>query len=290
MTKHNGLAIALIGLVLGLIPAGNIAQAQEEDQNAGVSLTDSTPDPAGPNPTAASTATPQPLADSSGVSGPNAVESFLFDSLFMAGRTQDQFEPLTPKERLKVYAKDLFSPFHLMMAGASAGITQAQNVPTQWGQGARGYGRRYANYYAYALTSSALQMAGEDLLHEDNLYYGYGEHGIWKRVRYAVKSSVLARSADGTRHLSISQIGSTAGAAFISRLWQPPNNDSAGDGAVSFAISLATNAGVNVALEFLPDITRRIFHRGEQQSSGGIPSDAQQQLSAVHPKENHPVQ
>jgi hypothetical protein len=181
----------------------------------------------------------------------------------MAGKTQDQFTPLTRKERLKVYAKDLLSPFHFLMAGASAGITQLQNVPPEWGQGAEGYGRRFANYYAYATTSSMLQMAGEDIMHEDNLYYGSGEHGVWRRVKYAVKSSVLARSDDGTQHLSVSQIGSTAGAAFISRLWQPRSNNSAGDGAVSFGISMATNAGVNVIREFLPDITRHVFRRSE---------------------------
>jgi hypothetical protein len=82
-------------------------------------------------------------------------------------------------------------------------------------------------------------------------------------VKYAVKSSVLARSDDGTQHLSVSQIGSTAGAAFISRLWQPRSNNSAGDGAVSFGISMATNAGVNVIREFLPDITRHVFRRSE---------------------------
>jgi hypothetical protein len=108
-------------------------------------------------------------------------------------------------------------------------------------------------------------MSGEDLLHEDNLYYGSGEHGVWKRVRYAVKSSVLARGRDGTQHFSISQIGSTAGASFISRIWQPPSGNSASDGAKNFGIALSTNAGVDVVREFLPDITRPIFHRSKQQ-------------------------
>jgi hypothetical protein len=195
-------------------------------------------------------------------SAPSHTESSLFYSLFMAGKTQDQFKPLTAKERLGVYAKDLLSPFHILMAGASAGIAQAQNVPPEWGLGAEGYGRRYANYYAYDTVSSMLQMGGEDLLHEDNLYYGSGYQGIWRRVSYAVKSSVLARGNDGTQHFSVSQISSTAAAAFLSRLWQPPSSNSATDGAKSFGISLATNAGVNVIREFLPDITRRIFRRG----------------------------
>jgi hypothetical protein len=254
MTKHLGIVVAnaLMGLVLGLIPCGHVAQAQAASDSSSKS---SDPD---------TTASPAAPAQSSGGFLPSSAESSLFYSLFMAGKTQDQFKPLTAKERVDVYAKDLLSPFHIMMAGAAAGITQAQNVPPEWGQGTVGYARRFANYYAYALTSDLLQMGGEDLLHEDNLYYGSGEHGIWKRIKYAVKSSVLARSSDGTQHLSASQIGSTAGAAFLSRLWQPKSNNTAGDGAESFGISMATNAGVNVLREFLPDVTRHIFRRSAQ--------------------------
>jgi hypothetical protein len=103
-------------------------------------------------------------------------------------------------------------------------------------------------------------MTGEDLLHEDNLCYGSGEHGLWKRLKYAVASSVLARSNDGTQHFSVSQVGSTAAASFISRIWQPASSDSASDGAKNFGINLASNAGVNVVREFLPGVTNRIFH------------------------------
>ena len=198
--------------------------------------------------------------DNSSNSSPGRVESAMFSSFFMAGKTQDQFKPLTPKERLSVYAKSFFTPFRLVMAAVPAGTSQLEDVPKEWGLGAEGFGRRYANYYGYSAVRSILQMSGEDLLHEDNLYYGSGEQGFVTRVKYAVKSSVLARGSDGSQHFSVSQVGSTAAAAFISRLWQPRSTGSAGDGAISFGISMATNAGVNVVREFLPDITRHIFH------------------------------
>jgi hypothetical protein len=200
---------------------------------------------------------------SSSEAEPGAIESSIYSSLFMAGKTQDQFHPFTAKERLKIYTKDLISPFHFILAGAQAGITQWQDSPSQWGQGAAGYGRRYANYYAYQTTSQYMQMSLEDILHEDNYYYGSGYHGFWRRTKYAVKSSWLARGADGTQHFSISQIASTAGAAFVSRLWQPGPRDIAVDGTKSFGLALASNAGVNVLREFLPDAYRHVFRRGE---------------------------
>jgi len=195
---------------------------------------------------------------------PNQVEASLFSSLFMSGKTKDQFKPLTAKERLKIYEKDLISPFHFILAGVSAGITQLQDAPKAWGLGAQGYGIRFANYYGSATIASVLQMTGEDILHEDNLYYGSGEHGVWKRMKYAVASSVLARSNDGTQHFSVSQVGSTAAASFISRIWQPRSSGSAEDGAKNFGLNMASNAGINVVREFLPGITNKIFHHDRQ--------------------------
>jgi hypothetical protein len=230
------------------------------------------PAPVGPAPVDPAPVDPAPVdpapvgpatTPSSSAVQPGTVESSLYDSLLMAGKTQDQFHPFTPKERLNVYVKDFISPFHFFFAGAQAGITQWQDTPHEWGQGASGYGLRYGNYYGYETISDVLQMFGEDILHEDNYYYGSGYHGFWKRTKYALKSSVLARGADGTQHFSFSQLGSTAGAAFISRIWQPRSTGSAGDGAVSFGIAMGTNAGINVAREFMPDVVRHIFRRGQ---------------------------
>ena len=193
---YRGIAYLLLGATISATLAfaddqPDRAQGEGQDTTVRSTNTPSNSDDSNATRGSGSAATQQP----SNEAPPTAVESSLFSSLFMSGKTQDQFEPLTPKERLVVYAKDLFGPFHLLLAGVSAGITQLQDSPKEWGEGAQGYGIRYANYYGIAIISSILQMGGEDLLHEDNLYYGSGEHGLWKRMKYAVKSSVLARSS-----------------------------------------------------------------------------------------------
>src|SRR5262249_27259066 len=96
------------------------------------------------------------------------------------------------------------------------------------------------------------------VLHEDNRYFNSGKKGLWQRTGYAVASGILARHDDGSRHVSISQLGGVAAGAFLSRYWQPPSQDSAGDGAVSFGISMASNMGFGVVKEFLPDLGRAI--------------------------------
>jgi hypothetical protein len=49
-----------------------------------------------------------------------------------------------------------------------------------------------------------------------------------------------------------------AAGAFLSRFWQPPSQRSAGDGAVSFGITMGSNMGFSLLKEFLPDLGRVI--------------------------------
>ena len=179
----------------------------------------------------------------------NRIESHWFTS-----QTQDQFRPLARQERTKVFVKDFINPYFYVVAGAAAGINQWFDFPEGWPQGAGGYGRRVGDYLARRSIQQTLVWGGEIALHEDNRYFRSGRSGVWARLKYAAASSVLARHDSGKRSISLSQLGGTAGAAFLSRAWQPPGNRSAGDGAASFGFALAGSAGWNVFLEFLPDL------------------------------------
>ena len=91
-----------------------------------------------------------------------------------------------------------------------------------------------------------------------NRYFNSGKKGLWSRTQYALASGVLARHDDGKLHVSISQLGGVAAGAFLSRLWLPASQQSAGAGAVSFGITMASNMGFGVVKEFLPDLGRAI--------------------------------
>jgi hypothetical protein len=129
----------------------------------------------------------------------NKATASLFYFLVMSGKTQGQFQPLTQSQRAAAYAKGLFSPFLFVTAGASAGIAQGNDVPHSWGQGATGYGLRFANYFAKQSITRTMRWGGEAALHEDNRYFQSGKQGIWGRTMYAVTSSVLARRDDGSQ-------------------------------------------------------------------------------------------
>jgi hypothetical protein len=164
------------------------------------------------------------------------------------------FRPLTQKERSQLYGKSLVNPIWYLKGAFSAGQNQWKDTPPEWAQGASGYGRRYADIMGQYAIQKTTTFGLESLLHEDNRYFGSGRKGFWPRTSYALKSSILARHDNGKRYPSVSLVAGYASGAFLSRPWQPPSNDTAGDGAVSFGISMGWNVGFSMVKEFLPDM------------------------------------
>src|SRR5215471_6217 len=189
----------------------------------------------------------------------------LLNYLNMAGtETAADFRPLTQQERTRLYLKTMANPLGYIKAGFSAGIDQWKDKPEEWEQGASGYGKRFANIVGQYSIQRTVTFGLSSLLHEDNRYFNSGKKTFWSRTGYALASGVLARQDDGSRHPSVSQLGGVAAGAFLSRLWQPPSHSSAGDGAVSFGISMASNAGFGLVKEFLPDLGRRLANKQKQ--------------------------
>jgi hypothetical protein len=183
----------------------------------------------------------------------------LLNYLNMAGTTKaSEFQPLTQRERRNIYVKTMVNPLGYIKAGFSAGIDQWKDKPPEWEQGMSSYGKRFANIMGQYSIQRTVTFGLSSVLHEDNRYFNSGRKGFWGRTGYAVSSGILARHDDGTRHISISQLGGVAAGAFASRAWLPTSQRTAGDAAVSFGITMASNMAFGVVKELLPDLGRAI--------------------------------
>jgi hypothetical protein len=162
---------------------------------------------------------------------------------------------MTQGQRLRNYLWTTFNPVSFAAAGASAGIGQWRNRPEEWGQGAAGFGRRYASAFGEHVTLTTITYGVSAVLHEDNRYFRSEDTGFRSRLFYAVSSTFMARRDDGTRRISISRIAGFVGAAFISRSWQPSSTNSFGNGVGNLGSSVGVAVGFNVAREFLPGLS-----------------------------------
>ena len=172
-----------------------------------------------------------------------------------------EFTPMTRSERFRNYLTATFGPNSLATSVTRAGLDQLRDSPREWGQGSGAFADRLGNAYAKHIIRRTLEFGGTSVLHQDDRYFRSGETGIWRRTKYAVASTFLARRDDGRRTFACARIGSAAGVAFISRAWQPPSTTDSNHAASNFGFIVATDLGTNVFREFWPDLKRRLHRK-----------------------------
>jgi hypothetical protein len=184
------------------------------------------------------------------------------DYLNMAeGGATATFQPLTQRERNRLFGESLINPVWYLRGATSAAQNQWTDTPKEWEQGASGYGKRYGDIMGQYAIRKTVTFGFESLLHEDNRYFPSGKKGFWPRTAYALSSGLLARHDNGKRYPSASLLVGVASGAYLSRFWQPPGSRTVGDAAVSFGISMGWNIGFGVFKEFLPDMLRPIVQK-----------------------------
>jgi hypothetical protein len=160
------------------------------------------------------------------------------------------------------YAKHAVRPRSLVLAGAGAGINQATNTPHEWGQGAAGFGKRLGSAFAKHLVHKAIEYPVARLLHEELGYQRSGQHGVRRRLRYALLATVIThKTTTGRKTVAVDEIAGAFGSGLISRLWQPASVRAASYGFLSGGITLGVDAGTNVLREFWPEIRHPHDHQ-----------------------------
>ncbi len=125
--------------------------------------------------------------------------------------------PLTAGQKFKLVARGAFDPAQIPWYAAIAGIGQANNSEPGFGQGAEGYGKRFAataadgtieNFFVGAIFPS--------MLHQDPRFYPTSEGGFFRRATYAASRIVITRSDSGKKQFNFSEVLGSAAASAIS--------------------------------------------------------------------------
>jgi hypothetical protein len=170
----------------------------------------------------------------------------------------------TSHQRLVSYAFDTFGPYPLIGSAIAAGIQQAESpaTPPEWGGGAGPYGERVASNFGINLITQTTKYGLSEVFREDNLYYRCECSGFGRRAGHALISTVTARRGDdGHRVFSIpAVVAPYAGTEAAALLWYPSRYN-AMDGFRMGNYNLLTQAGLNLALEFLWGGPNTLLHK-----------------------------
>jgi hypothetical protein len=161
--------------------------------------------------------------------------------------------PLTPKQKYKLAWKLNIDPVSFLMIGQTAGVQQAQNQFSGFGQGAQGYAKRFGAAYADFTVSNFLGSAIlPSVFKQDPRYFYKGTGTTKSRVRYALANAVMCKSDSGHWQVNYSGIIGSLASGGISNLFYPPSDRNGP--ALTFentAMSIGSTAVFNLMQEFV---------------------------------------
>lgn len=178
----------------------------------------------------------------------------------MAGIAQTS-EALDWQAKLQFHAETTYEPVALLGFAAYAGLLQAIDSPSEWRQGAAGYGERFASTLAWSGIHTTLAFGLDATLHEDPRYYRSQDTGFWRRSAHALRGTLLTRTDAGGETISAWRIGSAYGAAYLSNLWYPARLDNARQGFIDGSLTLGFGLAANLGTEFWPDFKSKFLRR-----------------------------
>ena len=121
------------------------------------------------------------------------------------------------KDKFALLVQDSLDPMTFLSSGFWAGIDQASNRDPTFGQGAAGYGKRFAaNLTDQASSKFFRDFAYPSIFSEDPRYYRQVHGSVGKRVVHAAGHVFVAYRVDGTPMLNYSEWLGTASAVALS--------------------------------------------------------------------------
>jgi hypothetical protein len=155
------------------------------------------------------------------------------------------------EKRFKRYVKNMAGPFALLRVAASAGINQWNDNPKEWGQGAEGYGKRFASNLGGNVIRQSVTYGLSEAFRLDTGFERSKRKGFWPRLSDALVQSVTSRTKTGKRVISAPIFaGAYAGAIIPTVTWYP-DRYSYKDGLREGTYSLASGFAINVIREFI---------------------------------------
>ena len=161
--------------------------------------------------------------------------------------------PLDARQKFKLAWRITIDPVSVLIAGGFAGVQQAQNSFSGYGQGAQGYAKRFGASYADFVSGTFLGGAVfPAILHQDPRYFYKGTGSKKSRLLYALANSVICRGDNRRWQPNYSSVLGSFAAGGISNLYYPAQNrNGVGLTLENGAIGVGATAVANVLQEFV---------------------------------------
>ena len=172
---------------------------------------------------------------------PNFYSSYLWDAA-----------PLNSRQKFDLALHSVADPIEFLGTGIIAGAEQATDTFPGYGQGVKGYAKRYGAAYADDVLGRMIGSAIlPSLIHQDPRYFYKGSGSFRSRALYAISRAVVTRSDDGRTEPNYSRVLGSFAAGGLANLYYPRADRGLGLTLGDGLVSIAGHAADNLVREFL---------------------------------------
>ena len=175
--------------------------------------------------------------------------------------------PLSKKQKFQLAWRSTLDPVNIVGTGLFAGIEQANNSHSGYGQGASGYAKRYGAAFGDGATATFIGGAILPIVfRQDPRYHFQGTGSVMSRAEHAIASVVICRSDTNKPMFNYSNVLGNFAAAGISNLYYPASNrNGAGLTIGNVSLGFAFGAFGAVMQEFVvPKLTPHLHGRDKR--------------------------
>lgn len=172
---------------------------------------------------------------------------------------------LSPKQKFELAGRSSVDPFTFVGVGVLAGLQQAGNGLSGYGQGAQGYAKRYGAAYGDVVIGTFLGSAIlPSILRQDPRYFYKGTGTKKSRLLYALSSPFVCKGDNGSWQPNYSYVIGNFAAAGIAYTYYPASNRGGWLVAETALIRFGENSLASVLQEFvIRKLTPKVSNRAQ---------------------------
>ena len=167
--------------------------------------------------------------------------------------------PLSTKQKFELFAGESAAPSRFLSSAAGAGIGQARNSLSAYGQGMGGYGKRFGTSMATAASTNFFgTFVISSLLHRDPRYFVTLHGGAGHRIGYALSRIVVTRTDDGRDGANWAGMLGPLLAESLANSYLPVKEQTAGRTFQRYGLRIGLYTASNGLREYWPTIFRSL--------------------------------
>ncbi len=163
----------------------------------------------------------------------------------------------TTGDKFKLFVNQSISPAYIVAAGTSAGISQARNAPSAYGQGWETYGKRFGAAMGRASSNSFFStFLFASMLHQDPRFFPENNPTFGAALKYSAQRLVIIRNDTGNDVVNTSGLLGPIAAEGLANAYLPASEQTAAKSLERVGIDFAWRFAGNMFKDYWPKIFR----------------------------------